>query len=635
MKTNFLLKLIVIIGLFFLTSQLNSQQVGSFDKVITFNGENRVLSYFVPSDYDSTQNYNLMVCLHGLGDTSSNYRDYLIASLAWNQFVTNTIFVCPDGGSDPNKDFYSPEGDEMLIIESINDAKANYKIDTTTMILQGFSLGGRSALKFGLENTEMFQGLLLNTPAVQGIADLNNDEGMTLGYEYENASKIPISIIHGSEDVLYLNIDWLLYKKLLERNGIARHYLVQGMPHIIPGRTTMEPAVNFIKNPTPNQKEFEFLEIEVPSRTFSKDIEAYCKVRSLGSETHSQIYLEYEIDGVGGNVRITSNFIPFEIITIPLRLDMFSLNYGTHTIKILWSETEQYETTFEIIEKGDTLPLIEIFQFQLEVFPPQKWILKESGSVFPWMYDSNSKDEGTGSMFMFNTILLFNNYNYSEELLSPVLDLTTVEKPVLTFDVAYNYHLYTPPYFTGNVVFADTLSVFISEDCGETYSLLYKKGGADLATATEPITNPLEIAQCIFVPTEDQWRTEKIDLSNYKNLDKAVFNFSYKSALGGSINVDNISFKNDDESSVENSENNAALSIYPNPAQDVLHIRNNDLISKIRIYNSNGIEVYSNEINQASNEFTLNLSDFSTGFYFVEIYFGNSVIREKLIIDKK
>jgi hypothetical protein len=46
----------------------------------------------------------------------------------------------------------------------------------------------------------------------------------------------------------------------------------------------------------------------------------------------------------------------------------------------------------------------------------------------------------------------------------------------------------------------------------------------------------------MFIPTDEQWRTEKIDLSDYRNLDKAIFNFSYKSALGGSINIDNISF---------------------------------------------------------------------------------------------
>lgn len=628
-----LLKSLLLISLLLSASVSNSQQLGSFDKLTSFNGESRTLSYFVPSDYDSTKYYSLMVCLHGLGDNSNNFRNALIDYLSWNQFITQTIFVCPDGGSDQNKDFYSPNGDEMIIVESINDAKANYKIDTTKIILEGFSLGGRSALKFGLENTEMFQGLLLNTPAIQGIADLNNDEGMSSGYMYENASRIPISIIHGDEDIAYLNLDKLLYKKLLENNGIVQHYLVEGMAHSIPGRSITEPAVNFLKNPTPNEEELEFLEIVVPERTISKDVEAYCKIRSVGSEILSQIILYYEIDGVSGNVTTTSTFYPFEIVTIPLKLNMFQLDYGKHTIKILWSENREYETSFEIIEKGDTLPFFE--GFESELFPPQKWILNESGSIFTWMLDPEVKKTGNSSIFLFNTILLMNNINYSEDLLSPVLDLTSAEKPALTFDVAYNYHLYTPPYFTQNLVLADTLSIFISEDCGETYSLIYKKGGADLATAAEPITNPLELEQCMFIPTDEQWRTEKIDLSDYRNLDKAIFNFSYKSALGGSINIDNISFKNDDGTSIEEQKNNSTISIYPNPAQDILYIKNNDLISKVRIFNSNGIEVYSNQVNQASSELIVNLSDFPTGFYIVEIYLGNSIIREKLIINQK
>jgi len=59
------------------------------------------------------------------------------------------------------------------------------------------------------------------------------------------------------------------------------------------------------------------------------------------------------------------------------------------------------------------------------------------------------------------------------------------------------------------------------------------------------------------------------------------------------------------------------------------------LISKVQIFNSNGIEVYSNQVNQASSELIVNLSDFPTGFYIVEIYLGNSIIREKLIINQK
>lgn len=633
MKTKSILKLLAMAVFFFIGFQLHSQQTGMFNKVVPFNGEQRTLAYFVPNDYDETQQYSLMVCLHGMGDTCTNYRDALFLGLAWHQFITNTIFVCPDAGSDIYKDFYRPDGDEMIIIEAINDAKSNYNIDDSKIILQGFSLGGRSALKFGLDNPELFQGLLLNTPAIQGLVDLNNDPLMSSLYKYENSTKVPIFIIHGTEDFTYLSMDRMLYDKLIEHNGVVRYALVQGLAHHIPARNVIENAVSFLKNPTPNENEIEFLDIIVKARYFTNDITAYCRVRNTGSGISSTQSIDFELNDTKLSAESNKELKSFEYSDIPLELGSQNLGFGTHFLSVLLDGYNKYTKSFAIFEKGARLPVFE--GFDSGFFPAQNWILNESGNLVSWMLDPEVKKSGSYSIFMFNSLFLLNNIGYSEDLLSPVLDLSSVEKPVLTFDVAYNYHLYTPPYFTNDYALSDTLKVFISEDCGETYTLIYKKGGAELATADEPIINPLDIEECFFVPNSDEWRTEQIDLSNFKHLDKAVFNFSYQSSLGGSINIDNINFKHDDGTSVQAIKESGDLLLYPNPAQDFLRIKNPEPISKVRIFSSNGLEIYSNDLGLISNELTVNLSEFSSGFYIVEIYCGSSVLREKLIVNKK
>ena len=199
-----------------------AQDTGSFTETVTFMGESRTLACYVPESYDPDVPVKLVIGLHGLGDNGNNYRNAWVSSLDFADHISNTILICPDGGSDFNSDFYVPEGDEGIIQESIDFARANYNIDTTNIILQGFSLGGARALQYGLGHTDMFKGILLNTPAIQGIkqAVTPYDEGGL--YNYDNAPEIPVYITHGSTDVLYAGPIDSMYEQMVRHDGMVR-----------------------------------------------------------------------------------------------------------------------------------------------------------------------------------------------------------------------------------------------------------------------------------------------------------------------------------------------------------------------------------------------------------------------------
>ncbi|MCB0735985.1 MAG: hypothetical protein KDC92_00635, partial [Bacteroidetes bacterium] len=204
------MKKLLLLFLVLNTTTVFAQKTGYFEKSLSFNSESRTVSYYVPSNYNSSKQYHLIVGLHGIGDNSAHYVD-LLTEKGYQNLFEYTIIICPDGGDDYFGDFYTPAGDEHFIDTCIEDAITNYSINVDHIILQGFSLGGRAALKYGLDNTNKFSALLLNTPGLQGALDATQNSKITLGYSYQNASKIPIYLTIGLLDRFYVNVEGILY----------------------------------------------------------------------------------------------------------------------------------------------------------------------------------------------------------------------------------------------------------------------------------------------------------------------------------------------------------------------------------------------------------------------------------------
>ncbi|NVN94152.1 MAG: T9SS type A sorting domain-containing protein [Bacteroidetes bacterium] len=628
MKTKILL--LVFIALFAFKS--NAQITGSFSSTVLFNSQSRAISCYVPTNYDSTATYQLMICLHGMGDNSDNYRNALINSLSWNTVFPNTIFICPDGGDDQNSDFSVPVGDEEIIQKSIDFAKQNYKIDTNKIILQGFSLGGRSALKYGLDNPKKFKGLLLNTPAVQGLDDALNLLPTGAYYNYTNPTKVPIYITYGANDDIYQYSTEKILDILIMNNSIVKLTTVAGVGHTIPNSTFTAPCIPFFNNPYSAPYDLEIYKIEMPEPNCDTTFFPNIYVRNLGSDT---VYNFSTIGKLDGNFQFTTVHIgtlaPYHTVHVGTFLHTQS---GIHILEDSIMEingnkidsitsNNKLSKSFTIENTGKAFPLSEGFEGNSDY-----WSFPKTGSMFEWYQDDQVFRTGAASIGALNTILLFYTNGDVESFLSPVMDLTSVSNPKLTFDYAYNYHKYTPPYFTSDVVFADTLAISISTDCGANYTTLFKKGGADLATDSVPILNPLTVDACFFIPTANQWKNKVIDLSNYTNEQNAIIKFSYISNQGGCINIDNINFTN----IVNISEKDVAndVSIYPNPATDNVYIQYTATENaKMKLYNLLGSCVMQGDLHSGTN--TIDVNHLAKGVYTIEITGENWAVKKKLM----
>ncbi len=621
------------------SSPVTAQTTGAFDTTFAFIGASRAVSCYVPPNYEDTNAYRLMVCLHGLGDTCTNYRNALVESLAWPTHFPNTIFVCPEAAT-TTADFDQTASDGSIVDSCIKFAMTNYHIDTSDVILQGFSLGGRAALRYGLEYYSKFKALLLNTPAIQGVKNALNGQPTYL-FDYTHASDIPIYITHGETDVFYEPpIDSAL-KQLVRNDGIVRYNDVPRIGHTIPYFSQMPDALQFIDTPARARNDVELFELDAPARIITSSIPSQVLVRNVGTDTISSVTLGIAQGTFRTLFTWNGSLIPFQhaMITLPaqfvesgsgqniLNVRIDSINGTADTL----TDNEKIDT-FESVSQGMPLPLSE--GFEENTFPPPGWMLQLAGDIFsPWFQDTVRKS-GAFSAGAFNSIFYFDNSGRAEGLLSPVLDLTSAPSPQLSFDLAYNFDEYTPPYFTGTFDLTDTLNVLISTDGGVTYTSLFRSNGADLATFAGPIINPLTVDAVFINPADSNWRHYTLDLSQYASAPEAIIKFNYVSGLGGSIYIDNVNVGSP-LAGVQVS-TPIACSVYPNPAADRVTITGDpNSTAAITILDVAGREVLSRGgMTDGSGAFALNTHALVPGIYLARIAIGRDASTVKLAIER-
>ncbi len=624
-------------ALFLIQSISLAQDTGNFHTTIQFEGQGRRLSFFVPTTYDASQHYNLIVGLHGLGDESNNYRNALVAS-DWESAFPNTIFVCPDGGNDQNSDFYAPVGDEEIIQAAINYTVDEYTIDTNEIVLQGFSLGGRSALNYGLAHPDKFKGLYLHTPALQGRADVENNlqPAPVSAYQYANASQIPIYITVGETDVLYEYTLQGLYPILKQNNGIVKYKIIPGLGHTLPPSLYIEEGRDFINQNELDSFSVDIFDIEVEDRICETSVSPKCLVRNTGSETLTSIELNYSIDAVDYTYTWSGTLNSFEYVSVELP-QVMNLTSGSHSITCelgnlnstntdLNIEDNTQEAGFITGESIYTLPYTEDFEGDLA-----DWYFEENFNLFEWVQDDETSYSGNNSLSSFNSPFIFNTQGLKEAVYSPLIDLSGAISPLLTvsFKHAFNYIRFAPPVATQELILSDTLEVFISTDCGATYTSILKKAGADLATASLPILNPLSVEAGIFAPADTNWGGLEMDISAYASAEEARFKIECTSNLGGTIFIDD--FKVNYQSLSTTDIEKERIQVYPNPAQEYIQISNlNTLNTTIRIVDITGKVVVNKMISHTDER--IDISQLAMGSYIVNIITDKTVKSDVLII---
>ncbi|MFM9910587.1 MAG: S8 family serine peptidase, partial [Chitinophagaceae bacterium] len=162
--------------------------------------------------------------------------------------------------------------------------------------------------------------------------------------------------------------------------------------------------------------------------------------------------------------------------------------------------------------------------FQGTVFPPVGWqILNPNSGSITW---ERSTAAGSGSSA--SAIMRFYDYgtrNHLDYLLSPSIIATNADSIIFSFDRAYRFY---------SATFADTLEIVVSTDCGNSFQSVWKRGGAQLATA--PGTSTVS-----YIPAAADWLNLRLDVKSIVgNASSFLVGFKTINRFGQNLYLDNV-----------------------------------------------------------------------------------------------
>jgi len=271
-----------------------------------------------------------------------------------------------------------------------------------------------------------------------------------------------------------------------------------------------------------------------------------------------------------------------------------------------------------------TLPAPVFEGFETPVFPPPNWARVNQDNQGTWFRTAAASNSGVASA-------VIDNYNYDakgtmDDLESPLISFSGIDSAKLTFSLSHATYYY--PGSTGTPL--DTLQIFVTKDCGNTFTMVYNKWGEDLQTVNDPNHPYVNL----FVPaSKSQWRQETVDLSQaLGSSGLAQIIIRSKGNFGNSLFIDDINITT--KTLPLKLKMNGYL-ISPNPFNtsfSVQHYIRPSNLRGIQVTNVAGQVVFKQNYNgNAQSYINIDLNRYPAGVYLVRLIYNDKVVTERVI----
>lgn len=183
------------------------------------------------------------------------------------------------------------------------------------------------------------------------------------------------------------------------------------------------------------------------------------------------------------------------------------------------------EYIFAVPTVGAFMPFED--SFEQEEFPSADWMsFNEDNSAFGWESTTDAAYSGTKSLRMRN----FGNTAGAEDVLvSSTVDLSTLSNASISFRYAYAQRA------NGD---QDELRLYISTNCGESWSPRWGRTGVQLATVNPTNTD--------WTPSgESDWMLGSVSLSTGQLVENLLIRFEFESDQGNNLFLDDINIQGD------------------------------------------------------------------------------------------
>mgnify|MGYP005635437263 FL=1 len=171
-----------------------------------------------------TEVKNAIILLHGYGGDG---KDISMLTLNWKRFLTNTIFLSPNGHEicpinpngfqwfdltkdDPQYILEQSKKAEKILHQFIDEVKIEYRLNNSQICLSGFSQGCMISINLGLTSIENYNCIVGFSGKIINPRDL----------EERKKSSPKILLLHGDLDTVVPSTFLLEAKDFLIRNNI-------------------------------------------------------------------------------------------------------------------------------------------------------------------------------------------------------------------------------------------------------------------------------------------------------------------------------------------------------------------------------------------------------------------------------